>query len=507
MEQILERIDSCCRKLPVGTAVSSTNNPKPMERMLRHIQRGMSLCQVCLRVYSTDQMPEQLWLDERSQRASAPWAEHTPADWHDMSKRLLLLMVDYWPELSQVYVDYSPQAVDRQRPYRASELLYVLRLMMDLCRYGRMDDAAQRRQHARLPQDWAVVSEQELRVAEVPVYQMKCSELMESMRHLIKKSVTLPFHPQVVEYFHALEHALARQVNYAQSVEVLDVPDYCQPVPNVAGLALANGKLVGIASIMCVLLYRRFSLATNMVPRAPAMDLGAGLAQRVKDWYISKAKGMTSRSGSKKLRDRVLRCWLSAGEVELYRYEYPKEEDDTLAILARNRGASFQTMLGDTDMAPADVIEQQLAPLDPAHISGQENFVLQMSMLELCEHTFQHNCYGGDWFNFVVLEQDLEDAVQYLQRSPMPHLVQMYNHWQLCYKDTMYIYDSYLLALTAWFVVMYRDMRGQFNPDPSKPTRADLHLWAEEVFGAAVLPYQPAALRPLTTSALGRFVF
>lgn len=513
MENILHHIDRCLAKLPVGTSVCESRNPKPMRRLLVHLRRGMELCALCLAFYENRaNVPAECWQDWKKpdQPRSEPWNHCTPRHWQEYATRLLLLLCDHWDELSFTYVDYSALARNQKHTsFRPGDLLYSFRQTMLLCQFAVTPEAERKMLcEIHLPRaEWASVQRYALAQTQKPLMQLSVGEVLDSIQHYCSASVHMCYAHDLKDYFGLLELRLAMLIRYAGNITRHDRPEYRLEIANVPGVYMPHPRLLSMTSVIVVKQHQqRFSMALGLLPEGSIeqdmRELRAEWVERVRLWMLQRSKDVTSRSASRKLRDRLLRGSLEPGEVQLYKLKLPQEDDGLLLVLSMNRGdAAYASLQRQADTPPAEIITQMLKPLSTEQcLRGGESRALQLAMLELMEHLMPQYAEGSNWFDWCTIQDDLELQADEIKRRWLPRLVQVHNHWQLSYKRKLYWFNSFLWSLTAWLWLLFRDERGQLS------MRTSLHRLAEEIFGPDVLPNQRTQVRVTIPVARSKFV-
>lgn len=480
MLAIIQRIERCCAKLPVKGPVSSSVDPKPLVRLLKHIRRGIQLTEICLVFYDNGLAPEEPWKEWKDEaKTSRPWLSYESDTWQARLEHLRVVLINHYAQLSHPYSDYSPLAADRSKQYRPSELIYVLCGRLEMCMFKKRSVESRKRMASARATDLGYIRDNELAIDDSRVLSMPCSRVLDSLRHLFLRSVTICYSDQLELYWELLEHRLYRLVLYAHTEMDLDVKDFRQAPKAEASeklLYFAHPKLLSIATLFSAAIHKRFYMARlfERLEYPQAYRREQDLVKAIYSWFLRKAKNMTSRQTSKSVRERTLESNLMAGEIEMYRFEFPRDDDGVMAILSRNRGEAFQKIVDSASRSVADIIEKDLPKINPG---SPEPFLLQYALLEITEQTMKHTCEGASVFDHASLERDMDVQYEDLRRTDRPRMIQLFNHWQLLYKKQTIAYNSYLRALAAFVYYTYRDFQGKFSG------RITMDEWAEDLCG------------------------
>jgi hypothetical protein len=481
MLEVIKLVEKHAKDLPDEQCTANIN-PNPLYKILLHVERGIELTRLCIDYYSSNKTrePEKAWVEHKSKdgtkdgahRRWRPWKQYTAEMWIDMREQLLAVVCRFYSKLSMVYDD-----VKQKRRYNTAEMIMLLTSHMLVCAFLSMTAVERKDLECTCAQDIAYIDSSHLAPYRGPVMCYSMRQFMESLYLLSSRINDLIYHEDLLRYLMLLDIRASTFLLYPDNGLTHDQAQYREVFKESEGAILYESSprfLSNITSLMNAI-RNKVSLG-RIFPRVPATGIFSAdreMIESLRAWLLARSKRMTSKAASEWIESQFVDMNLWPAEMEIFRQDYPDDICTPLSVLKKYRDARFNNIIQAAETPVADIILTQLK----GGVPPQESLLLQLAMIEVCTLHFRNMCSTFNFSEFVVLEPDLDMQWDGLRREDRPRIVQAFNHFQLYYEKQLYVHDSFLSALCAWFRVMYAKCNGRVS------RRLLLDEFVEQLFG------------------------
>lgn len=290
-----------------------------------------------------------------------------------------------------------------------------------------------------------------------PIEEFSLAELMETLQTLRTAFVELPFSEDLVDLVEMLEVCAARMVFETATADILDLEPplvrHCGVDPSDDEFAI-TGETLRMLWPSFVGFHRRLietrCLVGENVDSPPPRH--ADRLRRARAWFIERAASDTCREASVTLRRAFVTMHMRPGDRELHRLQFPQVTTSDAGVVARSLG---DTRMSDVNkragLSPAVCVREQLSPDGGAETESLELGVCLYDILE----TWTQGAPGCSWAHHYARVEVLMD-VDEVQRTSRdyPLVVQLFNAWQVVFRDRVYWHNSAVASVVHWLEMM-----------------------------------------------------
>lgn len=332
-----------------------------------------------------------------------------------------------------------------------------------------------------------------------PVLGYRMSQLAKALYQLAASWGTAPYSIKLVHYMELLRIRIGQMLNFSFSGMVHDIDALRVPVDveaaKVDPVARPDSEyqaspllLETVAPVMtemmrCMVTYSAHVHASD---RELAQVRGKKnfrfLIKNFGAWINRNIQVMIPEGASEYMGKYLLEMNLRPGERQVYSREFPSGTNltDVQFILGAYRKIEFNYLSELKQKTFAQVIEKELPKqirvTRPGRV-GYESKHLVLCLVELIEmYTKAKYFMRINLLDFVIFEVDLEKRATDFRYVEEPMMVQVFNYFQLYYKNKLYRFDSFILSFLAWLKVIEKDFQRCLRG-------CNLSLWYSEILG------------------------
>jgi hypothetical protein len=299
--------------------------------------------------------------------------------------------------------------------------------------------------------------------ADTPVCQYTVTQFVRALQALRDAMTRRCYSEALVSYCQELERRGGLLLFYTWPESVCDCAPLRQPVTGGAAAPQQQHQYAPSDQLRQLVwcsftgIYRRLLqggayMEMRYIGAVTAEEMAA--LRGLHDWFTRRAAGMISDESSVVLRRLYPQTQLRPGDAEIVRFTRRGMMPNAAGVLQyASEPGRMAAIMSQAEVPLALALRHGLPTLK---LGAPEPVEVGLCMAELLDVLTRECGRAAFGLSFCISEPDLRtdpDSVREHAYS-YPVVAQVFNHWQILYRDVMFVYNSFLRALYAWLHTM-----------------------------------------------------